>query len=127
MADRLTGEFHDHILVVEDDAAQRLGLQQLLRSWGFSVEVASDGEDALQKIAINRPGIVLTDLVMPKMGGLDLLRSLRQQHDDDVTLVMMTGQGTVETAVEAIKQGAYDYVSKPIDPQRLKILLDQIV
>jgi DNA-binding NtrC family response regulator len=127
MADRLTGELHDHILVVEDDAAQRLGLQQLLRSWGFNVEVASDGEDALQQIAVNRPGIVLTDLVMPKMGGLDLLRSLRQQHDDDVTLVMMTAQGTVETAVEAIKQGAYDYLTKPIDPQRLKILLDQII
>jgi DNA-binding NtrC family response regulator len=123
----MTGELHDHILVVEDDAAQRLGLQQLLRSWGFSVEVASDGEDALQQIAASRPGIVLTDLVMPKMGGLDLLRSLRQQHDDDVTLVMMTAQGTVETAVEAIKQGAYDYLSKPIDPQRLKILLDQII
>ncbi len=128
MADRMTaGELHDHILVVEDDAAQRLGLQQLLRSWGFSVEVASDGDDALQKIAGNRPGIVLTDLVMPKMGGLDLLRSLRQQHDDDITLVIMTAQGTVETAVEAIKQGAYDYLSKPIDPQRLKILLDQII
>jgi len=128
MADRMTGaDPHDHVLVVEDDAAQRLGLQQLLRSWGFSVEAASDGEEALQKIAAARAGIVLTDLVMPKMGGLDLLRALRQQHDDDITLVIMTGQGTVETAVEAIKQGAYDYVSKPIDPQRLKILLDQIV
>jgi DNA-binding NtrC family response regulator len=128
MVDRTTGaDPHDHVLVVEDDAAQRLGLQQLLRSWGFSVEAASDGEEALQKIAAARAGIVLTDLVMPKMGGLDLLRALRQQHDDDITLVIMTGQGTVETAVEAIKQGAYDYVSKPIDPQRLKILLDQIV
>src|SRR4029453_15281648 len=128
MADRMTGaDPHDHVLVVEDDAAQRLGLARLLRSWGFSVEAASDGEEALQKIAAARPGIVLTDLVMPKMGGLDLLRALRQQHDDDITLVIMTAQGTVETAVEAIKQGAYDYVSKPIDPQRLKILLDQIV
>jgi DNA-binding NtrC family response regulator len=119
--------FHDQVLVVEDDAAQRVGLQQLLRSWGFSVEAATDGQDALEKIAALHPAIVLTDLVMPRMGGLDLLRALRQQHDDEVTIVIMTAQGTVESAVEAIKQGAYDYISKPIDPQRLKILLDQII
>jgi DNA-binding NtrC family response regulator len=120
------GEFHDQILVVEDDPAQRIGLQQLLRSWGFTAETAVDGEDALQKVATLRPAVVLTDLVMPRMGGIDLLRALRQHHEDDVTIVIMTAQGTVETAVEAIKQGAYDYVSKPIDPQRLKILLDQL-
>src|SRR6476659_4333663 len=96
-------EFHDYILVVEDDAAQRVGLQQLLRSWGFSADIAVDGEDALQKIAQARPSIVLTDLVMPRMGGLDLLRSIRQQHDDEITVAIMTAQGTVETAVEAIK------------------------
>jgi len=115
-----------HLLVVEDDPAQRLGLQQLLRSWGYTVQVAVDGADALQKAAADRPSIVLSDLVMPNMDGLELLRSLRQQQDDDVTVVLMTAQGTVESAVEAIKLGAYDYVAKPIDPQRLRILLDQI-
>jgi DNA-binding NtrC family response regulator len=117
----------DRVLIVEDDAAQRVGLQQLLRSWGYTVDAALNGQDALQKIAVERPTIVLSDLVMPAMGGLDLLRALKQQPDPDVTVVLMTAQGTVETAVEAIKQGAYDYVSKPVDPQRLKILLDQIV
>jgi DNA-binding NtrC family response regulator len=115
------------LLVVEDDAAQRIGLQQLLRSWGFEVDAATNGEEALVRVATARPSIVLTDLVMPKMGGLDLLKALRQQHESDVTVVLMTAQGTVETAVEAIKQGAYDYLTKPVDPQRLKILLDQIV
>jgi DNA-binding NtrC family response regulator len=117
----------DRLLVVEDDAAQRVGLQQLLRSWGYTVESAVDGREALEKIAADRPTIVLSDLVMPRLDGLELLRTLRQQDDTDITVVLMTAQGTVETAVEAIKQGAYDYVSKPIDPQRLKILLDQIV
>jgi len=117
----------DRILIVEDDAAQRVGLQQLLRSWGYTVDAASNGREALEKIAIQRPTIVLSDLVMPTMDGLDLLRALKQQPDPDVTVVLMTAQGTVETAVEAIKQGAYDYVSKPVDPQRLKILLDQII
>jgi DNA-binding NtrC family response regulator len=117
----------DRILIAEDDAAQRVGLQQLIRSWGFTVDAAADGRVALEKIAEDRPSILLSDLVMPGVGGLDLLRTLKEQDENDITVVLMTGQGTVESAVEAIKQGAYDYVSKPIDPQRLKILLDQIV
>jgi len=117
----------DRILVVEDDAAQRVVLQQLLRSWGYTVDVAMNGREALERIAHERPTIVLSDLVMPTMDGLELLRALKQQPDPEVTVVLMTAQGSVETAVEAIKQGAYDYVSKPVDPQRLKILLDQIV
>jgi DNA-binding NtrC family response regulator len=117
----------DRVLVVEDEGAQRLGLQQLLRSWGYTVDSAADGREALERIAEARPTIVLSDLIMPRMGGLDLLKALREQPDGDMTIVLMTAQGTVETAVEAIKLGAYDYVSKPIDPQRLKILLDQIV
>jgi DNA-binding NtrC family response regulator len=116
----------DQILIVEDDAAQRVGLQQLLKSWGHSVDVASDGREALERVAAKRPTIVLSDLVMPNLDGMELLRNLRAETDSDITVVLMTAQGTVETAVEAIKLGAYDYVSKPVDPQRLKILLDQI-
>jgi DNA-binding NtrC family response regulator len=126
MTTRSNGPESDRVLIAEDDAAQRVGLQQLLKSWGFAVEAAADGEDALAKAPSFRPTIVLSDMVMPKMGGLDLLAALRQD-DPDLTVVLMTGQGTVETAVTAIKQGAYDYLTKPVDPQRLKILLDQIV
>jgi DNA-binding NtrC family response regulator len=115
----------DRLLIVEDDATQRLGLQKLLTSWGFAVDVARDGREALERIAQERPAIVLSDLVMPNMGGLDLLRAL-QQDDADVTVVLLTAQGSVETAVEAIKQGAYDYLTKPVDPQRLRIVLDQV-
>ena len=117
----------DRILLVEDDAAQRVGLQQLLTSWGYAVDVAANGQEALTKVGDARPTIVLSDLVMPGMGGLDLLRALKQQDDMDLTVVLMTAQGTVESAVEAIKQGAYDYLTKPVDPQRMKILLDQII
>ena len=73
-----------------------------------------------------RPAIVITDLVMPRMDGLGLLRALQQQGAD-VTTLLLTAQGTVETAVEAMKEGAYDYLTKPVDIQRLKILLDKIV
>lgn len=124
MPDRLPSP--DRVLIVEDEAAQRVGLEQLVKSWGFDVVTASQGDEALQLAATARPTIVVSDLVMPKMSGLDLLKALKQQ-DPEITVVLLTAQGTVESAVEAIKIGAYDYVSKPIDPQRLRILLDQIV
>ena len=63
---------------------------------------------------------------MPRMGGLDLLRALQDQLSD-ITFILLTAQGTVESAVEAIKDGAYDYLSKPVDPQRLQILLQKAV
>ena len=128
MANRpVAGDTDDRILLVEDDAAQRVGLQQLLTSWGYTVDVAVNGTEALAKVGETRPTIVLSDLIMPSMGGLDLLRALKQQDDLDLTVVLMTAQGTVESAVEAIKIGAYDYLTKPVDPQRMKILLDQII
>jgi DNA-binding NtrC family response regulator len=116
----------ERVLIVEDDAAARVGLEQLVRSWGFTAESAKDGEDALEKVTSFRPAIVITDLVMPRLDGLGLLRALHQQGADATTL-LLTAQGTVETAVEAMKEGAYDYLTKPVDIQRLKILLDKIV
>jgi DNA-binding NtrC family response regulator len=116
----------ERVLIVEDDSAARVGLEQLVKSWGFIAEAAADGEEALEKVTTFRPAIVITDLVMPRMDGLALLRALQQQGAD-VTTLLLTAQGTVETAVEAMKEGAYDYLTKPIDLQRLKILLDKIV
>jgi DNA-binding NtrC family response regulator len=116
----------ERVLVVEDEPATRLGLTELVRTWGFMADSAADGEEALQKITAFRPSIVISDLVMPRMGGLDLLRAVKDEGGD-LTIVILTAQGTVETAVEAIKEGAYDYLTKPVEPQRLKILLDKIV
>src|SRR5262245_23334997 len=116
----------ERVLIVEDEPAARLGLEQLMKSWGFLAESAGDGEEGLAKVTTFRPAIVITDLVMPRLDGLGLLRALQQQGAD-VTTLILTAQGTVETAVEAMKEGAYDYLTKPIDLQRLKILLDKIV
>ena len=116
----------ERVLIVEDDMSARVGLEQLVRSWGFLAESAVDGEDALEKITSFRPAIVISDLVMPRLDGLGLLRALQTQGAD-VTTLLLTAQGTVETAVEAMKEGAYDYLTKPVDIQRLKILLDKIV
>src|SRR5918995_984469 len=116
----------DRVLIVEDEPSTRLGLTELVRTWGFTTESAADGQEALERITAFRPSIIISDMVMPRMGGLDLLRALKEDGGD-YTVVILTAQGTVETAVEAIKEGAYDYLTKPIEPQRLKILLDKIV
>jgi DNA-binding NtrC family response regulator len=116
----------ERVLVVEDDPATRVGLTELIRTWGFLADSAEDGEEALRKITSFRPAIVVTDLVMPRMDGIQLLKELREV-DVDISVVILTAQGTVESAVSAIKDGAYDYLTKPVDPQRLQILLQKVV
>ena len=116
----------ERVLIVEDDPATRSGLAELVQAWGFQTDEAPDGEEALRKVTTFRPAIIVSDLVMPRMGGLDLLRALKDQLSD-ITLILLTAQGTVESAVEAIKDGAYDYLTKPVDPQRLQILLNKAV
>jgi DNA-binding NtrC family response regulator len=116
----------ERVLIVEDDPSTRLGLTELVRTWGYLADSAEDGEDGLQKITSFRPAIVVTDLVMPRMDGQQLLKALREQ-DPDIAVVILTAQGSVESAVEAIKDGAYDYLTKPVDPQRLQILLANVV
>src|SRR5512145_1097745 len=116
----------ERVLIVEDEPSTRVGLTELVRTWGFTTDSAGDGEEALQRITVFRPNIIISDLVMPRMGGLDLLKALKNDGSE-FTIVLLTAQGSVETAVEAMKEGAYDYLTKPIEPQRLKILLDKIV
>src|SRR5918992_2491601 len=116
----------ERVLIVEDDPPTRSGLAELVGAWGFQTEEALDGEEGLQKVTTFRPAIIVSDLVMPRMGGHDLLRALKDQLSD-ITFILLTAQGTVESAVEAIKDGAYDYLSKPVDPQRLRILLQKAV
>jgi DNA-binding NtrC family response regulator len=126
---RKDGDVHtagERVLIVEDDRATRVGLAELVRTWGFTTETAADGEEGLLKITSFRPAVVLTDLVMPRMGGLELLRAIQEQGGEIATL-LLTAQGTVDTAVEAMKAGAYDYLTKPVDPARLRILLEKSV
>jgi DNA-binding NtrC family response regulator len=116
----------ERVLIVEDDPATRTGLAELVQAWGFLTEEAPDGEEAMRKVTTFRPAIIVSDLVMPRMGGLELLRALQDQLTD-LTFILLTAQGTIESAVGAIKDGAYDYLSKPVDPQRLQILLQKAV
>jgi DNA-binding NtrC family response regulator len=110
------------VLVADDEAAARKGLTSLLSGWGYEVEEASDGEEALQKATVFLPSVVVSDLVMPKLDGLALLKAL-QQELPFVSVIMLTGQGSIDSAVAAMKEGAYDYLMKPVHVGRLKALL----
>jgi DNA-binding NtrC family response regulator len=116
----------ERVLIVEDEPATRTGLAELVQAWGYQTDEAVDGEDAMRKITTFRPAIIVSDLVMPRMGGKELLTALQDQLSD-LTFILLTAQGTIDSAVEAIKEGAYDYLSKPVDPQRLQILLKKAV
>jgi DNA-binding NtrC family response regulator len=115
----------ERVLIVEDDGPTRAGLAELVRTWGFATEAAANGEEALKLVTSFRPAIVITDMVMPRMGGLELLKALKDEADHLKTIVL-TAQGSVETAVEAVKNGAEDYLTKPVDPQKLRRLLERI-
>ncbi len=110
------------ILVVEDEANERTGLAELLQAWGYVAETAADGAEALEKAAEFAPAVILSDLRMPRLSGMDLLRQLRESGSA-AAVIVLTGQGTVELAVEATKLGAFNFLEKPIDPQRLQIEL----
>ena len=113
------------VLIVEDDASARRGLTELVRAWGHEAEGAADGQEGLDKITTYRPSAILADMVMPRMDGLELLRRIKEQLAD-LTFVLITAQGSVDTAVAAMKEGAYDYLTKPVDPQRLRTLLSHV-
>ena len=113
------------VLIVEDDAAARRGLAELVRAWGYEAETAADGQEGLDLLTTYRPAAVLADMVMPRMDGLELLRRVKSQLSD-LTFVLITAQGSVDTAVSAMKEGAYDYLTKPVDPQRLRTLLGHV-
>jgi len=109
----MTGETGGRVLVVDDDEANRVTLERILSREGHVVAHAASGRAALEHLRAEPVDLILTDLKMPGMSGLDLLRASRHLAPD-VEVVVMTAYGTVETAVEAMKEGAYDFVSKPL-------------
>jgi DNA-binding NtrC family response regulator len=110
------------VLIADDEANARTALAELLRDEGYRVEVAADGFKALGKAEEFQPDLVLTDLKMPGMGGLELMEKLRAQNPD-IAVLVMTAFGAVETAVEAMKKGAADYLTKPINITELSLVI----
>jgi DNA-binding NtrC family response regulator len=110
------------VLVVDDEVHERQGLVELLAVWGYEAEAAVDGQEALDKVAAFNPQVVVSDLRMPRLDGMGLLRQLHEKRPE-INFIILTGQGTIEEAVEATKLGAFNFLEKPVDPKRLRIEL----
>jgi two-component system response regulator AtoC len=110
------------VLVVDDEENLRLVLRTLLRRHGYEVETAESGEEALGMVDSFGPDVVLTDVRMPKMGGLDLLTTLKAKGNE-ATVIVMSAYGNMDLALEAMKAGAYDYVQKPFKPDEIVLAL----
>jgi DNA-binding NtrC family response regulator len=112
----------EKVLIVEDEPHALSGLAELVSGWGYRTETARDGLEALEKVTAWQPGIIVSDLKMPRMDGLELLSRL-SETTAKTAVIMLTAQGSIEAAVEAMKIGAYDFIQKPIDPARLRAIL----
>ena len=112
----------EKVLIVEDETHARTGLTELVGSWGYRAQGAADGVEGLEKVGAWGPSIVVTDLKMPRMDGMELLRRIGEMPEK-VCVVMLTAQGSIESAVEAMRMGAWDYLPKPVDPARLRGIL----
>ncbi|MBD3307383.1 response regulator [candidate division KSB3 bacterium] len=120
------------ILIVDDEKVFSGYLDQILTRKGFEVEVANNGEEALAVVEKAEFDLILSDIKMPKMGGIELLRALREKSQTgrndglSVAVVMMTAHGSIETAVEAMKIGANDYITKPFNAQEVLMVIDKV-
>src|SRR5689334_6361815 len=110
------------LLVIDDDRAIMPIVERFAARMGFEVRSQSSGVEALAQLSSVRPDVVLVDLQMPELGGLDVLRAIRTA-DPDIQVILMTGHPSVDTAIDAIKLGAVDYLGKPFDFDRLEVLL----
>ncbi|MBM4337245.1 MAG: sigma-54-dependent Fis family transcriptional regulator [Deltaproteobacteria bacterium] len=114
------------VLIVEDEANMRRVLCALLERDGFGTIEAGDGDAALERLAREPVDAILTDLRMPKRNGLELLEAVRRAHPE-IPVVVLTAHGTVGSAVEALKQGAFDYLTKPFDPDEIRQVMEKAV
>jgi two-component system phosphate regulon sensor histidine kinase PhoR len=112
------------VLVVDDELNIREGSQRILSRVGFEVLKASTGMEALELLEKQTIPIILLDLKMPGMDGMEVLKRIRQL-DETILVIVITGFATVETAIEAMKQGAYDFIPKPFEPEQLRIVVNR--
>jgi len=124
MVGRLPMPPQTRLLIVDDEPRMRQALSLLLQKWGWHVDTAATGKEALEKVRTEDVDIVLTDLKMPGMDGDELLRSIRKDFPS-LPVVIMTAFGTVRSAVEAMKAGAHDYILKPFDNEELRLTLER--
>lgn len=113
-----------NVLIVDDDPDVLNMLERMLKNLEYNTFIAANGEIAIDVIHENKIDVVVSDLVMPEMDGMELLKRVKSQKRD-IPFVMITGHPTIETAVEAIKKGAYDYLTKPFQVEEVQIKIDR--
>jgi len=113
-----------NILVVDDEKGIREGCRRILASEGYAVDVGSNGKEGLELAKAKQYDLLLVDLMMPVMGGIELMEELRK-FDSEVIMIVVTGFATIETAVDAMRHGAYDYVPKPFTPDQLLAVVNR--
>jgi len=111
----------ERILVVDDDKGVREALSEFLISLGYTVVTAENGEEALRQYRKGEFEVIMADLIMPNMDGMELLRRIRDTKNDEVIFLMITGHPSIGTAVEAINRGADDYITKPFHLEDVKL------
>lgn len=112
----------EKVLIVEDEENERTGLAELISAWGYRAETARDGMEGMEKVESFTPGIVVTDLKMPRMDGMELLERI-SESPAEIAVILLTAQGSIDAAVSAMKLGAYDFIEKPVNPTRLRNIL----
>jgi DNA-binding NtrC family response regulator len=117
-------EVRDRILVVDDEESVRFFLQKGLRKEGFEVEAMPSGRAAIDRIARAPFDVVLTDIVMPDVNGLDVLKAVHEM-DKDAVVILMTAHGSVENAIDALRLGAFDYLTKPFELKELLVRIQR--
>lgn len=114
------------ILIVDDEEGLREGLGKLLEGEGYNVHCAETGEEALEILQQSRIDLVLTDMRMPGMDGIALLKKIRERHGD-LGVIILTGYGQIESYIEAMNFGAIEYVSKPFKVNELKFIVNKVL
>ena len=114
------------ILIVDDEKNIRMTLSQSLESLEIETDTASNGEEALAKLKEKDFGLILLDIRMPGMDGMEVLRQVREIRPD-IRVIMITAYGTIESGVEAIKLGAVDFLQKPFDPDEIRQLVSTVM
>ena len=111
------------LLIVDDEENMRHMLSAFLRKHNYQTDMAENGADALKRIRNHTYDVILCDIKMPEMDGMTFLKKMAEEHITAATVIMMSAYGTIDDAIEAMKMGAYDYVSKPFKPDEILLTL----
>jgi DNA-binding NtrC family response regulator len=126
MANGSSSNNHVSILIVDDEPLVRRSLSEFLTLEGYTVGTASNGSEALESIGTSAPDIIITDIKMPEMDGVELIRTLKKCNNT-IPVILVTGYASIESAVEAMKEGAYDYITKPIIDSEIKLVIERLI